>query len=251
LTKRIDAAYKRREEYVERRVTEIVDGCIKALGKNKNGPDDRHRVYHLKHEVALELGARFAPLFGKELDGHCLINQLVDGFVNAVTCPSIQSMLDFLWLEQKGNEASYGDIDLTFIKYLDNKDVRVSTLRDHCSCWEINKFIFIEDKEAGTIHIRYYYDLKDSDYKKPDAYPKRLWFKFFEDHNFKMDGSDGAGYGDLRDDCYILSFDRTPTRYSWKKIHTDRCLTFYEKIQAVEFKLHVMVDEIKSELPVK
>lgn len=233
------ARMDRREVSDKRAVKRMVDRVLACVGKRVS--------YSRKADVAKELGRRWIPLFGESLTEHVFLHNLMDGFMEGVIAPKIKEALDLIWKGQKEGKDSYGDADYWFTKYLDNKKVRVSLLKDSVCCRDTDRYIIIEDKVRGRTHIRVIVQEVNSDYPK-ERYPKRLCLKFFEDRGFVMEYQEslhmtnkGGVYGDIRDTGYVLSFGGEGFSN-----RVEKALHFYNDLEHVTWLLGCMVEELKS-----
>lgn len=188
------------------------------------------------------LGKHFMPVVCPDPTRNTFMERMVDGYTFYHMCPELVKSLDFMWENQKKDEHGYGDLDVYFAKLVDKEHVRVSLMRNTCTCSDINKWIIMEQKfpkEAGggrwKIHVRHYCDEEESDYPKAQ-YPKKIGLKFWEDRDYICDfvkdwqfTNKGGVYGDERDydKGYIISFE---PKFGSQTGGPEACMMHYQEM---------------------
>ena len=237
----------------EVRANKIADKIVECL--EGVDPEIFMDQYMLHVQLPKALGEKFMHLFDHKESRGCtenpLMEAMLDSYVSNYIGPMIENVLEYIWTNQEGKEEDYGDLDWRFDKYYENSKHRVSLVSDFATMSDKNKWIIVEDKERGRIHIRIIYDDEESDYPE-SAYPQKLSLQFHKDRDFNMEHVKklhmtklGGVYGDSRDTGYVLTL-QIKDSFLGDLANSKGCIYYYAKIGHICRMLKYTEDEIKS-----
>jgi hypothetical protein len=192
---------------------EMASKTTSDLCKSVNQIEDS---FCLRVDVPFAMGKDFIPLFRYKDERISvrspLIENMFDSHIFHNICPLVLKDLDTLWDKQVYDKYSYGDMDFTFEKILDNKKVRVAVISDHVTCSDDNLFIVVQDKKRHQVHIRIIKTPEESDYKK-SQFCQKPSLEFYRVREYSVNFVEdfhmtdlGGIYGDTRDPGYVLTF---------------------------------------------